>query len=270
MRSTIVVLSLAAVAACARTPTVGSPSPDASTSYVVRRGVDTIAVEQYSRAGNRVESSIIQREPSTFVGNSNIELGSNGLLTSWRYEARLANGARPANAGTVTWTFSADSSFSTVVRDTGVAQSRRIAGGPAIPALNNSMLTQNLAVAYAKLQGRDSVSVPTMASNGNRGSIPVRFISADSVRIWYFGAPMYAKLESDGQIRWLDGSATANKIEGRRGGRINVQSLAGGYAGAWPWCWREVDRHGPMPHDAMREIGDLTARRGNTRDLSAP
>lgn len=230
MRNTLVVLTLAAVAACARTPSVGSPSPDASTSYVVRRGVDTIAVEQYSRAGNRIESSIIQREPSTFLANSNIELGSNGLLTSWRYEARLANGARPANAGTVTWTFSADSSFSTVVRDTGVAQSRRIAGGPAIPALGNSMLTQNLAIAYAKLQGRDSVSVPTMGTGGGRGSIPVRFITADSVRIWYFGAPMYAKLESDGQIRWLDGSQTANKIEGRRGGRINVQAMANGYA----------------------------------------
>ncbi len=51
---------------------------------------------------------------------------------------------------------------------------------------------------------------------------------------------------------------------------LAAAALAGGYAGAWPWCWREVDRHGPMPHDAMREIGDLTARRGNTRDLSAP
>lgn len=51
---------------------------------------------------------------------------------------------------------------------------------------------------------------------------------------------------------------------------LAAAALAGGYAGAWPWCWREVDRHGPMPHDAMREISDLTARDRSTRGLSAP
>ncbi|HET9426607.1 MAG TPA: hypothetical protein VFO55_14690, partial [Gemmatimonadaceae bacterium] len=124
MRHSLVLLSLAAAAGCAPSTNVGSPAPDASTSYVVRRGIDTIAVERYSRAGQRVESAIIQREPSTFVGNSNIELGANGLATSWRYETRLASGARPNNGATVSWTFTADSSFSVVTRDTGVAQSR--------------------------------------------------------------------------------------------------------------------------------------------------
>src|SRR5688500_9591118 len=99
----IAIIPLLVVAAsCSTTASVGSPTPDASTSYVVRRGADTIAVERYSRAGQRVESSIIQREPSTFVGHSNIELGANGLATSWRYETRLANGSRPVNGATVT------------------------------------------------------------------------------------------------------------------------------------------------------------------------
>ena len=230
MRTSLVFLSLLAVGGCATTASVGSPAPDASTTYVVRRGIDTIAVEQYNRAGPRIESAIIQREPSTFVGNSNIELGANGLARTWRYEARLANGARPNNGATVSWTFTADSSFSVVTRDTGVAQNRRIAGGFAIPSLGNSMLTQNLAVAYAKLQGRDSVDVPTVGTGGQRGSIPIRFLTQDSLRIWYFGAPMYAKLDSDGQIRWLDGAATANKIMGLKSARINVAAAASGYA----------------------------------------
>ena len=231
MRTSLVFLTLVAVAGCATSATVGSPSPDASTSYIVRRGTDTITLERYTRAGPRIESSIIQREPSTFVGSSNIEMGANGLATSWRYEARLASGARPNNGATVSWTFTADSSFSVVTRDTGVAVNRRIAGGFAIPSLNNSMLTQNLAVAYARMQGRDSVDVPTATTGGARGSIPVRFITRDSVRIWYFGAPMYARLDSDGQIRWLDGAATANKILGvRAANRIDVATMASGYA----------------------------------------
>lgn len=230
MRNTLLLGSLALAGACATSATVGSPSPDAATAYVVRRGTDTIAVERYTRAGQRIESSLIQREPSTFVASSNIELGANGLATSWRYETRLASGARPNNGATVTWTFTADSSFSVVTRDTGVGQSRRVAGGFGIPSLANSMLTQNLAVAYAKMQNRDSVNVPTVTTGGGRGSIPVRFITPDSLRIWYFGAPMYAKLDADGQIRWIDGAATANKILGTRAGVFNVAAAATDYA----------------------------------------
>jgi hypothetical protein len=231
MRRIAVTPLLIVAAACGTTATVGSPSPEASTSYVIRRGTDTIAVERYTRAGPRVESAIIQREPSTFVGNSNIVIGANGLASSWRYETRLASGARPNNGATVTWTLTADSSFSVVTRDTGVAVNRRIAGGFAIPSLANSMLTQNLALAYARMQNRDSVDVPTMGTSGtNRGTIPIRFITRDSVRVWYFGAPMYAKLDADGQIRWIDGAATANKIMGIKTSPVNIATMASAYA----------------------------------------
>jgi hypothetical protein len=86
------------------------------------------------------------------------------------------------------------------------------------------MLTQNLAIAYARLQGGDSVLVPTIGTTGNRGSMPVRFITRDSVRVWYFGAPMYVKIDADGQLRWLDGSQTTNKIAGAKTARFNVAS----------------------------------------------
>jgi hypothetical protein len=230
MRRIAVTPLLIVAAACSTTATVGSPTPDASSSYIVRRGTDTITLERYSRAGRRVESSIIQREPSTFVGSSNIEIGGNGLATSWRYETRLASGSRPNNGATVAWTFTADSSFSVVTRDTGVAQQRRIPGGFAIPSLSNSMLTQNLAIAYARMQNRDSVDVPTTTTNGARGSIPIRFIRPDSLRIWYFGAPMLAKLDADGQIRWIDGAATANKILGLKVSPLNVATMASDYS----------------------------------------
>ena len=231
MRKAIILVILAATAACAPGTSVGSPSPDASTSYVVRRGIDTIAVERYTRAGNRIESTLILREPSTFLVNSNIEMGANGLASSWRLEQRLPSGQRPNNGATATITFGTDSSTYVVTRDTGTATTRRIGVGAAIPNLGNSMLTQNLAIGYARMQGRDSVDVPTVNTNGNRGNpIPIRFITRDSLRVWYFGAPMYAKLDADGQIRWLDGAATANKILGLKSAtRLDIQALATAY-----------------------------------------
>jgi hypothetical protein len=130
----------------------------------------------------------------------------------------------------VAWTFTTDSAFSVITRDTGTAQSRRIRGGAGIPNLGNSILTRNLAIAYARLQGRDSVNVPTFGTNGGRDSMPVRFITRDSVRVWYFGSPMYAKLDADGQIRWIDGAQTTNKIMGIRTTRFNVAQAVTAYA----------------------------------------
>ncbi len=51
---------------------------------------------------------------------------------------------------------------------------------------------------------------------------------------------------------------------------LAAAALARGYAGAWPWCWRDLDRHGPMSVDAMRAISVLTARERDARGLSAP
>ena len=215
-------LSLSLCAACASSPSVGSPAPNASTSYVIRLGTDTTAMEQYSRAGNRIESTLIQRSPQTFTASSNIEMGANGLPISWRYETRLPNGARPNNGATVTWTFRGDSAISVVTRDTGAAQTRAIPGGAGIPNLGNSILTRNLAIAYARMQGRDSVNVPTFSTSGARDSMPVKLVGRDEARVWYFGAPMTVKLDADGQIRWLDGAQTTNKMRADRATRFNV------------------------------------------------
>ena len=70
------------------------------------------------------------------------------LASSWSYDPRLVSGARPTGAATRTLTFGVDSA--TVVSDTGLQFTRRVAGGPAIPNLQNSMLTWTLAVAYAR------------------------------------------------------------------------------------------------------------------------
>lgn len=232
MRKPLFSATAVLVSACASGTTVGSPTPaaDATTSYIVRLGTDTTAIEQYTRIGYRIESTIIQRVPSTFTATSNIEMGPNGLPSSWRYETRLPNGSRPVNGATVTWTFSTDSAFSVITRDTGVSQSRRIAGGPGIPNLGNSILTRNLAIAYARQQGRDSVNAPTFSTTGARDSMPVRFVTRDSVRVWYFGTPMYARLDADGQIRWLDGTQSTNKIVATRTQRINVAQTVANFA----------------------------------------
>jgi hypothetical protein len=221
-------LPLLAVAACAPSSSVGSPAPDGSVTYLVRLGNDTVAVEQYRRAGNRIESEIVQHFPATYVGRSVIDLTSAGLATSWTYEPRLVTGARPPGAASRTLTFGPDSV--TVVSDTGAQFQfrRRVAGGPAIPNLGNSMLTWELAIAYARMQGGDSVNVPTVGAAGGRGLLPIRFITKDSVRSYLGGPdwPVYITLDSRGHIVRYNGTATTLKTVGAPVAAVDVRTLA--------------------------------------------
>ena len=75
----LLVLSMLVSAGCAPSVSVSSPTPSPATSYLIRLGADTVAVEQFRRTGNHIESEIMQRSPVTYLGRSTIELGANGL-----------------------------------------------------------------------------------------------------------------------------------------------------------------------------------------------
>lgn len=228
----LLVLSALTAAGCKPAVSVSSPSPspDAATSYLVRLGADTVAVEKFSRNGNHIESEILQRSPLTFIGRSTIDLGANGLASSWTYDPRLVSGPRPAGSASRVLTFAADSV--TVVSDTGAKFTRRVAGGPAVPNLTNSMLTWNLAIAYARAQGRDSVNVPTVGAAGGRGSVPIRFVTKDSVRSYYGGPdwPIYIKLDPQGNVATFNGTATTIKIIATRVPNVEVRTLAAAFS----------------------------------------
>jgi hypothetical protein len=222
----ILLLTVVAVTACGRSSAVGSPKPETSVSYLVRLGADTVAVEQYHRTGNHIEADIMQRAPTTYVGHSVIDLTPTGLATSWSYDPRLVSGTRPRGAATRQLTFDADSV--TVVSDTGEQFQRRVAGGPAVPTITNSMLTWQLAIDYARTHGGDSVNVPTVSANGARGGLPVRFLTKDSVRSYYGGPdwPVYINLDADGRISRFNGLATTIKTVAARIPPIDVRTVA--------------------------------------------
>jgi hypothetical protein len=223
----LLVLSVLVSVGCKPAVNVSSPTPDGGTSFVVRLGTDTVAVERFTRTGNHIVSDIMQRSPLTYVGHSVIDLASNGLATSWVYDPRLVSGPRPRGAATRMHTFGADST--TVVSDTGAQFRRRVAGGPAVPNLVNSMLTYDLAIAYARTLGRDSVNVPYTAGGGGRGTLPIRFITRDSVRTWAGPDPIYMKLDPQGHLIRYDATATTDKLIGVRVPRLDVRTVASAF-----------------------------------------
>ena len=224
------VLAALVSAGCTPTVAVSSPPPDASASYVVRLGADTVAVERFTRESNRIESDIMERSPLTHVSHSVVVLGSNGLAMSWTYDPRLVSGPRPAGTATRTLVFGPDSI--TIASDTGAKFTRRVAGRSGIPSLANSMLTWDLAIAYARARGGDSVDVPTVTPSGGRGlTLPIRFITSDSVRSYYGGPswPVYIKLDEHGHIVSFDGTATTIKIRAVRVPNVDVRTVASAF-----------------------------------------
>lgn len=214
---------------CSHRSAVATPAPDAAISYVTRLGADTVTVEQYRRAGNHIDAEIMQRSPLTYVARSSVDLNAAGLATSWNFDPRLLSGSRPPNAPTRALTMGADST--TVVSDTGAQFRRRVAGGQAIPTVNNSMLTWQLAIDYARAQGRDSVAVPVTGVAGGHSTLPIRFLAKDSI-LSYGGGPMYPiyiKLGADGKILRYDGSATTNKVIATRVTDLDVRTVASAY-----------------------------------------
>jgi hypothetical protein len=64
-----------------------------------------------------------------------------------------------------------------------------------------------------------------------------------------------------------DGSAGRPRLDAVA---LAEAALSAGYAGAWPWAWRGVDRHGPVGQDVIRAIAAVAVKARADRTLSAP
>src|SRR5438093_13275228 len=103
------------VAAChpSRAP---SPSSPESGAYVVTLGNDTVAVDQYTRVGDRIEGIFMQRSPRTIVTNYVITLNSAGMASRYEVVQRLPDGSMIPNAArSATVTFTGDSAITQIV-----------------------------------------------------------------------------------------------------------------------------------------------------------
>ena len=65
-------------AACVREP---SADPGGA-AFIVRLGLDTIAVEQYARTGDRIEAVSVSRSPRTAVRRLTVSLDADGAVVS--------------------------------------------------------------------------------------------------------------------------------------------------------------------------------------------
>ena len=171
--------------ALAVTLTAAVPAAAQTGGFVVRLGADTVAVERFTRNGNRLEGEIVGKVPTVIVRSYVIEFGPDGRTTRAEVTQRRPGETSPIQV--TTGTFTRDSIRMETRRDTAVTR-RAIALPGAVIAVpagpgQSWAITEILADRLRSSQA-DSMHVPAWFVGG-AGAFWIAWVrnGRDSVRI---------------------------------------------------------------------------------------
>ena len=207
----------------------GAQSAPAPTTLLVRLGSDTLAIEQYTRTSTRMDGVLVSRSPFTTLSHYTITLGANSAPVAAEYSLRKGDGTIIQGAmQSLTMHVLADSVHMIGHRATGDTARYNAAHGELVPYVNGSYGLFEIALARLIATGRDSAQfalVPLACAVLNTNPLPLTRYAGDSVRISWFGYPMYARHDGHGHLLGLDGRASTIKVRVDRVANVDMDSL---------------------------------------------
>jgi len=230
-------------------------------AYIVTRlGVDTVAIERYTRSNSKLEGDLVLRYPRVRTIHYVADLGPRGEIKSTIATVRRA-GADPTSPPVtrIAMQFADTTAVIGVQRngtaDTAASGKKTYHGGvaPMLGVEPTSYGIYEQLLSSAKL-GRDSAAFALIAAGpGPTPSIILRRRGADSVafRSTFFpGWIEVARVDSRGQINGVDATATTIKTVAQRVPTLDVDNLVKA------WAAIETARGGQMgqmsPPDTVR------------------
>jgi hypothetical protein len=250
-RFTLLVLLTAALGCRA----VSSPTPESarSAAYVLQLGRDTLAVDQFTRTGNRVEGTLVTHLPRTVVTRYAVTLNpATGMATEIEHSSRFPDGSviQAGNQPAIRQTsivFSADSAMTRVMRDT--ATVIRAAAPRAFPYINLGIAFYHLPISVFRAGNSDSASYAIYT--GGRLTTPLSVARAGDYRyrVRIGGFPYMVTTNEGGEVQTVDGAQTTQHFIARRQGSLDVMALAS----AWAAAERSAGRQAALsPRDTTR------------------
>ena len=227
--------ALPAVVACSSGSTaLPAPAPVATTTLLARLGVDTVAVEQFTRTEKHMEGTLVTRFPVTRVTRYAVDLGPNGAPVRANLTLRDGAGAPvPGGLQSLSVRYGRDSAVFVGHRSTRDTTQAFAVRGPVQPSIPSSYGLWELELARMSLLGRDSVEfalVPLDLEVQQTTPQAVRVISRDSVRIFANGGPFYVRHDGRGGIVAADGMRTGSKVMVARVDSLDLAALARAWA----------------------------------------
>jgi hypothetical protein len=227
----VALAALPLVVACASGSTaIPAPAPVATTTLLTRLGVDTVAVEQFTRTATHMEGTLVTRFPTTRVTRYSVDLGPN--TAPIRANLTLRDGAGTTIAGglqSLSVRFERDSVTFIGHRSTNDTTKTLAVRGPLQPSIQSAYGLWELAFARMSRLGRDSVefaAVPISLDAGEATPQAVRVLGRDSVRIISNGGPFLVRHDGRGGIVAADGMRTGSKVVVARVDSLDLESLA--------------------------------------------
>ena len=201
-------------------------------AFIVQLGSDTLAVEQYTRTGNRFETDIVQRQPVTTIAHYVVTLGSNGRPQTLEYSVRRPDGSPVPNAPrSVRVTYGPDTVTTQIVRDTMVTTKAAVQG--AFPYAPLSFAMYELWLPTLLAAHTDSAVMPLLPIGGRQANMfPVKMLGSDGARVYYGGSPQMVRIDGGGRVLSLDGTHTTSKVLVTRVPSVDLQGLAASFAAA--------------------------------------
>lgn len=228
----------------------GAQRPD-SASLVTRLGHDTLAVERFVRAGNRIEAEVVLRSPRVTRTRYLLETSPAGGMTRMESLALDPRSGSPTGRRTVVTLVGDSLRIETTVNGETTTRSTA-ASGAVLPFIDMVHWPFELALTRARSGGAvaSGTELPQPMLSGSRVSnFRVGLIGADSMTITHPSrGTMRVRVDADGRLLSLDAGATTRKLIVERGGWIAVEPFA--------TRWAELDAAG-------RSFGALSGR-GNT------
>jgi hypothetical protein len=199
------------------------------TTLLVRLGADTLAVEQYTRTSSRMDGVLVSRSPFTTLSHYTITLGANSAPVAAEYSLRKGDGTIIQGAmQSLTMHFLADSVHMIGHRAAGDTARFNAAHGELVPYVNGSYGLFEIPLARLLATNRDSAQfalVPLAFAVRNTNPLPMTRYARDSVRISWFGYPVYARHDGSGHLLGIDGRESTIKVRVERVANVDMDSL---------------------------------------------
>jgi hypothetical protein len=197
-----------------------------SGGFLVRLGSDTVAVERYTRSADKMEGTLVRRNPQTSVVKYTIGLNADGSVASYEQAILRADGSPMPNAPAgAKMTFTADSVIRNTFRGDQPVTLRSANPRATLPAIGGSWVAYEMQILAAK-RGGDVYTVGFNAQQATPTKSDVRLIGNDSAEVVNAGFRTGFKLDRNGRIARGDGSLTTQKFLTTPVASIDVNAVA--------------------------------------------
>ncbi len=227
--SLLLLWTLSAVACSERTDT---------RAYVEMLGVDTTAVEVFTRSADRIDGAFVMRSPVTRLARYTAYLAPDGSVRSlevtWTSPEENPEGP-PAQRSAIE--IVGDSATFEVEEELGVETRQMEVPANTLPSTGKWPLSVGLfeqATRQARAADGERWEFAILRPKARRGAAPnaIEARGADSVSMDFFGSPMIAALDAEGRILGITGRETTMKVEIQRvdPAELDLEALAAEFA----------------------------------------